>query len=729
MKRWTVLFFLTAYMATMTAQLHLSSMIQKLLSRQLTEEHVSATIQGKKPSQQRIRQVCAFVDITGDAHEVLNCHGCQTLALQNTVAIAMIPLQKLPELAADRAVKRIEASPSASLTMDTMRLVVDALPVYEGQALPQAYTGRGVVMGIQDIGFDLTHPTFLSTDGSSCRIRRFWDQLSRDTANSTLPVGRDYSLPEDTIHHSTDALTETHGTHTAGIAAGSGFNGASLSHYRGMAPDADFCLVSNAVSSDTIYIDKADYYKYTTATDALGFQYIYDYADSVGQPCVISFSEGYQPYLDEEDMLYKQFLESMLGPGHIFVTSAGNESVKQNYLPKQQGRLAVGSFLPFIDNRAVFLMRTTGTVHFRLDIIDLRSGALAASRIIFPDSLTTDSLPIGNDQLRWDVMKYASTAIDGDSICYAELTTYDGFAKHFGIALILEDEDEEMEAWTRIASFENKLNWQDATTGRNILCPGSFGRAITVGSTVHRTGFTNYEGQYRDYSNDGSGGRRSRYSSTGPSVEGDIKPDVCAPGDNVISAYSSFYIENSPEANDIKSDVEHFTFDGRTYAWNANTGTSMASPVVGGAIALWLEAKPDLTPEDVIDILAHTSRKPENTLTYPNNDYGYGEIDVYRGLLYLLGIEGLAGISSHQPEKVKIKVLQDHRLHISADNGKPSNGTLRLFNQQGLLMMTKHIEPSSQPSVVPLPHLPAGVYVVQFDSTDPAQTGSILIRL
>ena len=729
MKRWTVLFFLTAYMATMTAQLHLSSMIQKLLSRQLTKEHVSATIQGKKPSQQRIRQVCAFVDITGDAHEVLNCHGCQMLALQNTVAIAMIPLQKLPELAADRAVKRIEASPSASLTMDTMRLVVDALPVYEGQALPQAYTGRGVVMGIQDIGFDLTHPTFLSTDGSSCRIRRFWDQLSRDTANSTLPVGRDYSLPEDTIHHSTDALTETHGTHTAGIAAGSGFNGASLSHYRGMAPDADFCLVSNAVSSDTIYIDKADYYKYTTATDALGFQYIYDYADSVGQPCVISFSEGYQPYLDEEDILYKQFLESMLGPGHIFVTSAGNESVKQNYLPKQQGRLAVGSFLPFIDNRAVFLMRTTGTVHFRLDIIDLQSGALAASRIIFPDSLTTDSLPIGNDQLRWDVMKYASTAIDGDSICYAELTTYDGFAKHFGIALILEDEDEEMEAWTRIASFENKLNWQDATTGRNILCPGSFGRAITVGSTVHRTGFTNYEGQYRDYSNNGSGGRRSRYSSTGPSVEGDIKPDVCAPGDNVISAYSSFYIENNPEANDIKSDVEHFTFDGRTYAWNANTGTSMASPVVGGAIALWLEAKPDLTPEDVIDILAHTSRKPENTLTYPNNDYGYGEIDVYRGLLYLLGIEGLAGISSHQPEKVKIKVLQDHRLHISADNGKPSNGTLRLFNQQGLLMMTKHIEPSSQPSVVPLPHLPAGVYVVQFDSTDPAQTGSILIRL
>lgn len=46
----------------------------------------------------------------------------------------------------------------------------------------------------------------------------------------------------------------------------------------------------------------------------------------------------------------------------------------------------------------------------------------------------------------------------------------------------------------------------------------------------------------------------------------------------------------APEAGDIRSDVAHFAFNGRTYAWNSNTGTSMATPVVAGAIALWLQA-------------------------------------------------------------------------------------------------------------------------------------------
>jgi hypothetical protein len=33
----------------------------------------------------------------------------------------------------------------------------------------------------------------------------------------------------------------------------------------------------------------------------------------------------------------------------------------------------------------------------------------------------------------------------------------------------------------------------------------------------------------------------------------------------------------------------------------------MACPVVAGAIALWLQAKPDLTPEEALDVIRHTS--------------------------------------------------------------------------------------------------------------------------
>lgn len=57
-----------------------------------------------------------------------------------------------------------------------------------------------------------------------------------------------------------------------------------------MACDADLVLVDNAADNASL-IDPKDYYKFTYATDALGFKYIFDYAERMHQPCVINFSE------------------------------------------------------------------------------------------------------------------------------------------------------------------------------------------------------------------------------------------------------------------------------------------------------------------------------------------------------------------------------------------------------------------------------------------------------
>ena len=47
-------------------------------------------------------------------------------------------------------------------------------------------------------------------------------------------------------------------------------------------------LVDNAADNASL-IDPKDYYKFTYATDALGFKYIFDYAERMHQPCVINF--------------------------------------------------------------------------------------------------------------------------------------------------------------------------------------------------------------------------------------------------------------------------------------------------------------------------------------------------------------------------------------------------------------------------------------------------------
>jgi subtilisin family serine protease len=85
-------------------------------------------------------------------------------------------------------------------------------------------TGKGVVMGIQDIGFDLTHPNFYDSTATKYRIKRLWDQLSVDTFGSRFYVGKDYTSKRVLLRyaHSRDGESQTHGTHTLGIAAGSG---------------------------------------------------------------------------------------------------------------------------------------------------------------------------------------------------------------------------------------------------------------------------------------------------------------------------------------------------------------------------------------------------------------------------------------------------------------------------------------------------------------------------
>ena len=164
------------------------------------------------------RELCAFVKMEGNADSVLHAHNCRSLVRFGNTHIVSVPLSELRALSLCLDVTRIEAGRNRSIQMDSTAGNVNALSVYAGKALPQAYTGRGVVMGIMDVGFDLTHPNFYDASGTDYRIVRLWDQLSADTVGSTLYVGADYRGRNELLGyaHSRDGLIQTHGTHTLG---------------------------------------------------------------------------------------------------------------------------------------------------------------------------------------------------------------------------------------------------------------------------------------------------------------------------------------------------------------------------------------------------------------------------------------------------------------------------------------------------------------------------------
>lgn len=86
------------------------------------------------------------------------------------------------------------------------------------------------------------------------------------------------------------------------------------------------------------------------------------------------------------------------------------------------------------------------------------------------------------------------------------------------------------------------------------------------------------------------------YSSRGPTIDSFVKPDIYAPGTDIISLLSpdSALEYQLPEQIVDENYIQL-------------SGTSMATPICAGVVALMLEANPNLSPNDVKSILKATS--------------------------------------------------------------------------------------------------------------------------
>ena len=697
--RLIILLGLILRLATATAQ---TADFRKLsgLARQVALEEAAFTRRAFHG-----RTITAFVKTDND--DILARYGCRRHARWGDISIASIPLNQLAALSREPSVRRIEAGARASLCVDTAALAVNVLPAYEATPNHSAYTGEGVVMGLMDVGFDLTHPTFYDRSTTHYRIHALWDQLSKDTIGSILPVGRDYIGTEELLAYgqTTDAESETHGTLTLGIAAGSGYN----SRYRGIAFASDICLVANAVNSNAKYIDSTDIYKYTTATDVLGFKYLFDYADSQQKPCVVSFSEGYPPYLDQDDSLLSAVLDSLTGPGHILVAAAGNESINDTWLIKTAERPVAGAFIQTNKNQALYRLTAEGDARIHFYAYRGENGIptdtlTLDSQQIPSDSVMVFAFPCGPDTLTVSCYHNASSFID-DDIWQVLLQSEQAISQIVPVALVVESEGEIQAFGSTNYSFKKNdvdPRWADAQKGHNILAPACFQAVISVGATTHQPD-----------------GKIDYYSSTGPAMNGLRKPEVVAPGTKVVTSKSHIYAPGKI--------VGYSEFNGISYPWGSDSGTSLSTPVVAGVIALWLQAKPDLSPQEVLALFDRNCWHPDDSLDYPNNIYGYGMPDAYKGLLDILGLTNIQTISHYQPQEVTI-ISDDGGLRLTFASEPTAPLKVSIYQLSGSCVFQTTLSAAGREAFIPIPPLGAGVYAVQFDTSQATHRGSCLVR-
>lgn len=116
------------------------------------------------------------------------------------------------------------------------------------------------------------------------------------------------------------------------------------------------------------------------------------------------------------------------------------------------------------------------------------------------------------------------------------------------------------------------------------------------------------------------------FSSRGPTFQGSLKPDVMAPGVNILSG----------GFGNAEGIAQHLTF-------GLSSGTSMAAPHVAGSAALLKQVHPDWSPADIKSALMSTATTEvwldeERTERASVLDQGAGRIDLARaanpGLLF-----------------------------------------------------------------------------------------------
>jgi serine protease AprX len=106
--------------------------------------------------------------------------------------------------------------------------------------------------------------------------------------------------------------------------------------------------------------------------------------------------------------------------------------------------------------------------------------------------------------------------------------------------------------------------------------------------------------------------RVASYSSRGPTIDHILKPDISAPGSRVVGAMSP--------ANTLVTGHPTLQIDNN---YMRLSGTSMATPVIAGAVAMMLQKVPTLTPNAVKGILMYTAEDRGSPL-----DYGVGYVNI-----------------------------------------------------------------------------------------------------
>lgn len=561
----------------------------------------------------------------------------------SNIATVTLPLNRVGELAKTAGVKSIDIEKHYQLCNNVARemSIFPQMAVFEGDDWNPAYTGNGVVVGMIDVGVDFNHINFLDKDGNNRIVRAYLPGDHSGTApiidGMELP-GSEYTTPEQISMLTTDDSTYMHGTHTTGTAAGSYLaNG-----YHGVATGAK--IVICAMPEDSL----------TDFNIANSIKYIFNYADEVGLPAVINMSlSGQEGAHDGTSMLCRLF-DEVSGSGRVCVVSAGNDGHIPMNIRKKLGD--GDSLATFLSNwysrepmRGYSSMWSRSPERHTVDIViwDILADSLV-HRLDVPRDAVLDSVYVVSSETDSVFAKYFTGELyfacgieEGNGNFHSLVeTNYKSLERsHYRIGLINKaPAGETLMAWSGGMVVYNKGNldgWTGGVAGYGctINDMATTDNVVSVGAYCSNDTFVMMDGSTKTYSRCNPG-EIAYFSSFGPDALNRRRPDLTAPGYELASSVSR-YVEAYNNPSNI---VDNVNINGEYYPYGLEGGTSMSAPMVTGAIALWLEIDPTLSPSDIKNVMAATCYRDNFVEAGPAKKWGYGKLDIDAGIKYLIAM-------------------------------------------------------------------------------------------
>lgn len=547
-----------------------------------------------------------------------------------SIVTGRVRLARIEALAAVPHVTKIEVGGALGLELDTSVAEIHARQLHT-QASP--LTGKDVVVGVIDSDIDFQHPSFRKSDGST-RIKFLWDQALTITGTEQAPpehptVGVEYtddhiktalasSNPLALVRSTHDTGDEDkHGSHVTGIAAGDGSqagNCKGANTFVGVAPDADIIFVKLRAANNALGASQ-------NLLDAILYIIKRARKDNPARACVINISQGDNLGPHDGTSLVERGIDTILqaGAGVSIIKSAGNEGDKRRH--------AFATVPP--TNSVSITFEAQDTTEDSNRFIDCWYAGAARLDVTLTaptvPARTTPPVPSGTTLTPPWVANPAAPAAGQTTVTIAStLNDTENHDNRIFIGLttpvntaVLKD------TWTLTFTNPNAAPvdvhcWIErgtdtprftshASNGHTISIPGTARHVISVGSYGDKP-FALPDGTTAP------SGTLANSSSRGPTRDGRQKPEICAPGVNIISAKGA---ATAGCCCDCCYTIYH-----------GSSGTSMAAPHVCGVVALMLQLTPGLTNQEIRNALALSARMPDPLQgTPPNNDWGAGMVD------------------------------------------------------------------------------------------------------